>query len=78
LANDESKGRFSNKNDFILNCIGILKIEKKKKFLGSGGSSNVFLAKTKFQYIYSDDPQFWIEQNKKNTDNIIEKAFVIK
>ena len=53
-------------------------MDSKKRFLASGGISNVFLTKTKFQYVFSDDPQFWIEQNKSLTNNIIEKHFVIK
>jgi hypothetical protein len=31
-----------------------------------------------FQYIYSDDPKYWIEFNKKASNNVIEKQFIIK
>jgi len=61
-----------------LNNIGILKIEKRKRFLSSGGSCNVFITKMMFQYIFSDDPKFWIEENRKSLNNIVEKIFVIK
>lgn len=67
-----------NQCQYIFNGIGILKIENKKRFISSGGTCNVYMAKMIFQYIFSDDSKFWIEENKKNSQNAIEKCFAIK
>lgn len=36
------------------------------------------MTKIVFQYIYSNDSNFWIEENKKNLKNASQKYFVIK
>jgi hypothetical protein len=58
--------------------IGILKIENKKHFISSGGTCNVYRSKMIYQYIFSDDARFWIEENRNNPHNALEKCFAIK